>query len=99
MLNSPVPAAARRLAAIRHLGRAVAALYDLDPEEVLWDAARFAGVDTPSEIAAERRKAVIDYLCGRLLLPASDRAKESFVDGAGGGAGALAPPGFPRARE
>ncbi len=60
---------ASRLLAIRHLGRAVAAWYDLDTGAVLDDAARFAGGGTLTDVPWERHKPVVDYLCGRLLLP------------------------------
>ena len=60
---------ARRLLAIRHLGRAVATWYDLAPGEVLDDAARFAGEAALMDVPWEMQKPVVDYLCGRLLLP------------------------------
>jgi hypothetical protein len=62
---------ARRLLAIRHLGRAVAAYYGLDETAVLADAARFAGASALSDIPAGLQKPAVDYLCGRLLLPDS----------------------------
>lgn len=58
-----------RLLAIRHLGRAVAAWYDLDAGAVLDDAARFAGERALTDVPWEMHKPVMDYLCGRLLLP------------------------------
>lgn len=60
---------ASRLLAIRHLGRAVATWYDLDAGAVLDDAAQFAGEAVLTDVPWEMHKPVMDYLCGRLLLP------------------------------
>ncbi len=60
---------ARRMQALRHLGKAVAAYYGLDEAAVLEDAARFAGEPSLIDVPAEMQKPAIDYLCGRLLLP------------------------------
>lgn len=60
---------ARRLIAIRHLGQAVAAYYDLNAGDVMEDAARFAGEGSLIDIPCHMQKPVVDYLCGRLLLP------------------------------
>ncbi|MEN3977190.1 hypothetical protein [Emcibacter sp. SYSU 3D8] len=58
-----------RLLAVTHLGRAVAAWHDLEPRAVLDDAARFAGGQSLTDVPAEMLKPVMDYLCGRLLVP------------------------------
>lgn len=58
-----------RLLAIRHLGQAVAAWYALDAGNVLDDAARFAGERALPDLPWEMHKPVVDYLCGRLLVP------------------------------
>jgi hypothetical protein len=60
---------ARRLLAIQHLGKAVAAYYGLDERAVVADAARFTGAAALSEIPPDMQKPAVDYLCGRLLLP------------------------------
>jgi hypothetical protein len=60
---------ARRMIAIRHLGHAVAAYYEMSALDVLEDAARFAGERALIDIPGQMQKPVVDYLCGRLLLP------------------------------
>lgn len=58
-----------RVLAIRHLGQAVAAWYGIDAGNVLDDAVRFAGERALTDFPWEMHKPVVDYLCGRLLLP------------------------------
>ena len=65
----PMARRARRILAIRHLGHAVAAYYDMEAAEVLEDAAHFAGERSLIDIPPDLQKPVVDYLCGRLLLP------------------------------
>jgi hypothetical protein len=47
----------------------VAVYYDTDAAEVLDDAAHFAGERALMDIPPDLQKPVVDYLCGRLLLP------------------------------
>ncbi|MBI1181022.1 MAG: hypothetical protein GC201_10720 [Alphaproteobacteria bacterium] len=58
-----------RLMAVWHVGRAVAAFYGTDEAEVLRDAARFAGERRLADVPPDLLKPVLDYLCGRLLVP------------------------------
>jgi hypothetical protein len=60
---------ARRILAIRYLSKAVGAYYGLDARDVADDAARFAGEGRLMDIPPDMHKPVVDYLCGRLLLP------------------------------
>jgi hypothetical protein len=60
---------AQRLLAIRYLSKAVGAYYGVDACDVADDAARFAGEGRLMDIPPDMHKPVVDYLCGRLLLP------------------------------